>query len=681
MRKKLIYILIFSFLLGPSVFASISPNDFYYNNQWYLSKIKADKAWEKISSSPDVVIAVIDSGIEIDHPDLSANIWTNTREIASTGLDDDNNGFIDDINGWDFVNNVPDPRPKFEEGWTESGVSHGTLIAGIMAAEGNNKEGIAGLTWKTQIMPLKAFNDKGEGRVSDIVRAIDYAINNGANIINLSFMNFDYSKNLQAAIERAHRAGLIIVAAAGNESAGGRDTFEKPVYPACYDGSLSGENMVIGVAATDALDQKTSFSAYGENCVDITAPGISFFGTVTPGANTDDPSRLYDGYWSGTSMATPLVSATLSLIIQANPELSRQEVVSILFASTDDVSKLNPDYPNKLGNGRLNVNRAVEMAKERLFSRLGVLLVRPDNKWQRDLEGNLKNVELRSPNGKFVKDFQSHIFSGFDTVKAADIDSDSFYELVLAAEPGSSPRVRIVGCDGRVQTEFLAYESSYSSGLSLALADLNANGKKEILVAKRFNGNGMIKVFDYKGKFIKEIPAYSRDFKGEVSLAAGNIDGQGGDEIVVAFGKGRSADIRILSGESELVGAFRAYEEDYLNGLNLEVANLNGLEDLSKAEIIVSPKSGKNGEIKIFNNYGHLLNSFLAFGKNYRGEVSLSAGDLSNNGVSEIVVAAKSGAAPHVRVFNLEGLIIESFYAWEESFSGGVIPLALKIKN
>lgn len=681
MRKNIIYFLIFSFLLGHSAFAAVRPNDFYYNNQWYLSKIKADKAWEKISSSPDIVIAVIDSGIQIDHPDLAANIWINEGELASNSLDDDGNGFIDDVNGWDFVNNVPDPRSKFEGEWTESGVSHGTLIAGIMAALGNNQEGVAGLTWKAQIMPLKAFNDKGEGRVSDIVRAIDYAINNGANIINLSFMNFDYSKSLQAAIERAHRAGLIIVAAAGNENGGGYDTKIKPVYPACYDGSLSGENMVIGVAATDALDQKTNFSAYGENCIDITAPGISFFGTVTQGANKDDPYRLYDGYWSGTSMATPLVSATLALIMQANPELSRQEVVSILFASTDDISKLNPDYPNQLGNGRLNVNRAVEMAKEKLFSRLGVLLVSPDNKDQKDYQGALKGTSLRSPNGTLVRDFPVETFSAYDLVKAADIDNDGHFELVLAAAPGKEPRVRIVGYDGRIQTEFLAYDKSFKNGLSLALADLNGDGNKEILVSHRTNGNGMIKVFDYKGRFKKEIAAYSRNFSGEVVLAAGNVDGKGNDEIVIAFGAGRSADIRILSSEGVLVGAFRAYEDDYSGGLELEVANLDGLKNGSKAEIIVSPREGKGGEIKIFNNHGKLLNKFLAFSNNYRGGVSISAGDLSNDGISEIIVGAKTGAAPHVRVFNLEGLIIESFYAWEESFIGGVIPLALKIKN
>lgn len=681
MKRKLVYFLILSFFLAPSVLGAISPNDFYYNNQWYLSKIKADKAWEKISSSPDVIIAVIDSGIQIDHPDLVSNIWVNEKEIEGNRIDDDNNGFIDDKNGWDFVSNVPDPRAKFEADWTESGVSHGTLIAGIIGAEGNNQEGTTGLVWKTKIMPLKAFNDKGEGKISDIVRAIDYAINNGANIINLSFMNFDYSEGLQAAIARAHHAGLIIVAAAGNESGGGYDTEKKPVYPACYDGSLNGENMVIGVAATDALDQKTTFSAYGKNCIDITAPGISFFGTVTQGANNNDPSRLYDGYWSGTSMAAPLVSATLALIIQANPELSRQEVVSILFASTDDVSKLNPNYPNQLGNGRLNVNRAVEMAKEKLFSRLGVVLVGPDNRDQKDDQGGLRKMSLRSPGGSLIKDFKDEVFSGFDVVKAADINNDGDFEFVLAAAPGKEPRVKIIGYDGRVQTEFLAYDKSFKNGLSLALADLDGDGNKEILVSHRSKGDGKIKIFDFKGNLKKEVPAFSKKFAGEIVLAAGNLDGQGGDEIVIAFGPGRASDIRILSSEGRLVGAFRAYENSYLGGLELEVANLDGLKNSSRAEIIVAPRKGKNGEIKIFNDHGKLLNKFLAFSANYRGGISLSAGDLNNDGLSEIIVGARLGAAPHIRVFNLKGLIIESFYAWEESFSGGVIPVALKIKN
>ena len=685
MKRKFILFLIVSFFIGTPLSASVSPNDFYYVNQWYLSKIKTDKAWEKISTSPDVIIAVIDSGIQITHPDLAKNIWVNEREIEASGKDDDNNGFIDDKYGWDFVNNVPDPSPKFIEGWTESGISHGTLIAGIIAATGNNNQGVSGVTWEAKIMALKAFNDRGEGKISDIIRAIDYAINNGAHIINLSFMNLEYSASLQEAISRAHRAGLIIVAAAGNELGGGNgyNTSEKPVYPACYDGKLIGENMVIGVAATDALDQKANFSAYGEKCIDISAPGISFFGAITQGGNLNNPELIYDGYWSGTSMAAPLVSGTLALIMQANPELSRQEIVSILFASSDDISKLNPNYPNQLGNGRLNVDRAVEMAKAKLYSRLGLLLVRADKNETLDKNGEKKEASFRGPNGTFSSAAKTEIFSDYDELKTADLNGDGNFELVLGGAIGAEPKVKIMTNDGRLKKEFLAYDKNFRGGLSLALGDVDGDGKIEIIVGAKAGGNGRLKIFDQQGNLKKEINAYDRNFKGEIVLAAGNIDGKGADEIVLGFGSGTSPSIRILSGDGKLIGAFFAYDKNYLGGIELGVANLDGLKNGAKAEIIVLPRQGVATEVRVFDHHGKVLNKFFAFGQNYKDGAYLSTGDLNNDGILEIIVSARAGLgnAPHVRVFNSKGIIMESFYAWEANYNGGVRATALKIKN
>lgn len=677
MSKKITsFLILLTLLLGAPAFAVITPNDSYFGNQWYLSRIKADKAWEKLSSSPDIVIAVIDSGVDISHPDLKNNIWQNDKEIPGNGIDDDWNGFIDDYNGWDFSDNTPDPSPKFISGWTESGVSHGTIVAGIIAAEGNNNRGITGLSWKAKIMPLKALNDKGEGRIGDVIRAIDYAANNGADIINLSFMNFTYSESLQAAVRRAHKAGVMIVAAAGNEQNGaGHDTKEVPIYPACYDGTLVGENMVIGVAATDALDQKAKFSSYGENCVDISAPGISFFSTISEGGSKEKPNLLYDGYWSGTSMAAPLVSAALALISQANPELSRQEIVSILFASSDDISRLNPDYQNKLGNGRLNVDRALEMAKQKLYSRFGSLLVIPQSTKDK------QSFDLRTPGGGIIKTLEPEIFKGFSAVKSADFDGDGNHELVLGAAAGFEPKIKIISSDGRLKKEFLAYGKNEKGGLSLAIGDVDGDGAVEILCVLNKNGNGRLKIFSSEGKLKKEIAAYDRSWKGEVNLATGNLDGKGADEIAVSFGWGGSPSVRIISGGGKLIGAFYAYEKSFRGGVEIIIGNLDGRRSGDKDEIIVVPSSAKEAQVKIFDDHGSLLKQFLAYNKNWRGGANITVGDLNNDGMSEIALGAKAGAAPHVRVFDMQGLLLESFYAWDENFAGGVNLNALKIKN
>ena len=674
MNKIITSFFIFSFALATPVFASITPNDLFFSNQWYLSKIKADSAWDKISESPDTVIAVIDSGVQINHPDLRDNIWKNEAEVSGDGLDNDKNGFIDDLNGWDFSANVPDPSPKFNDGWTEAGVSHGTMVAGIIAARGNNGKGVAGVTWRAKIMALKALNDKGEGRVSDVIRAIDYAVNNGADIINLSFVSFNYSAGLQEAITRAHNAGIMIVAAAGNEQAAGEgyNIDKTKIYPACYDGNLVGENMVIGVAATDALDQKTKFSSYGFSCVDLAAPGISFFNTVT-GDSRAGAAKYYDGYWSGTSMAAPLVTATLALIQQANPELSRRETVNILFASTDNISSLNPDYLGQLGNGRLNVNRAVEMAKEKLYNHLGRLLVIPDSKKNK--------TKVVAATGDLAYNLPEEIIKAGSSFVTGDINGNGVDEIVVGAPIGDEPKIKILSSQGKLLGEFLAADKKFRGGLNVALIDLDNSGAKKIIVAPASGTNPQIKIFDYQGNLKSQFLAAPKNWRGGFNVSAGDIDGKGLPEIIIGFGAGSEPQVRIFNTEGKLISAFLAYEKKFRGGVNVAVANLDGRSNHNKAEIIVTPGAGRDPQVKIYNNRAQLKNQFLAYGKSWQGGVNLSAGDINSDGISEIILSAYSGATPHVRVFNISGIILESFYAYDQSFNGGVNAGIIRINN
>ena len=673
MKKLITSFFILSLFIVEPVLASLTPNDPYYGNQWYLSKIKADSAWEKISASPDIVIAVIDSGIDINHPDLRDNIWHNTKEIAANGRDDDHNGFIDDVSGWDFVNNVPDPSPKFSAAWTESGVSHGTMVAGIIAARGNNHEGVAGVTWRAKIMPLKVLNDKGEGKISDVIRAIDYAVNNRADIINLSFVSFNYSDALQEAIRRARSAGVLIVAAAGNEQAAGEgyNIDKTPIYPACYDGVL-GDNMVIGVAATDALDQKARFSSYGSRCVDLSAPGISFFNTVTLGSVAGDPNRIYDGYWSGTSMAAPLVSATLALIEQANPELSPRETVNILFASTDDITKLNPNYQGELGNGRLNVNRAVELAKERLFSRMGRLLIVP-------FKGQ-EEAKLTAANGDVVNRLPlSRALAG--SLATGDINGDGSEELVLGAAAGTEPQIGIYSPSGKLLKKFFAFDQKFRGGVNVALGDLNNDDKLEIVAAAASQAAALVRIFDTNGKLIRQFSVDNKAWHGGLNLATGDVNGDGHEEIIVAYAAGNAPQVKIFNASGSLVDSFYAYEKRFRGGVKVATATLHGRADHNQAEIITAPGQGREAQIKIFDSTGRLAGQFLAYGRNWHGGSSLAVGDLDNDGLPEIATGAQPGATPHVRVFDSRGGLLESFYAWGGDFIGGANIAIIKVNN
>lgn len=671
MKKIITSFFILFIVLAPSAGASFLPNDTYINNQWYLSRIQAPAAWERINSSPSITIAVIDSGIDINHPDLRDNIWQNQKEIADNGMDDDRNGFIDDVFGWDFVENLPDPSPKFEENWTESGLSHGTIISGIIGATGNNREGISGVSWKTKIMPLRALNDQGDGRMSSVVRAIDYAVHNGADIINLSFVGFSYNQALQESLQRAYEAGVIVVAAAGNEqeTGQGENIDEHPIYPACYQGK-NGENIVIGVAASDALDQKTDFSSYGFNCVDITAPGVSFFSTIPKGSNLLEPNIIYDGFWSGTSMAAPIVSGALALIAEINPELQPTEIVKILLQSSDNISRLNPNYLGQLGSGRVNLDRALLLAQEKLYSHLGKLIINPASVGDKERLAS-SSVSIAEKNGQIVKVFDFGEAMGGVFV-AGDVDGKGDDEIISATPIGTEPYVSIYGADGELRGKFLVYDVNFRGGFSLAVADVTGDNVEEIIVGAGPGGGPHVRIFDHKGVLKGQFFAFENSFRGGVNVAAGNIDGVGAAEIIATRGPGALPEVKIFDRRGNLEGVFLAYEHTFRGGTQVSVANIDGRLDRNKEEIIIAPGAGREPQIKIFSNKAVLKKSFLAFRKNWQGGVNVTAGDLNNNGRADIVVSAKAGATPHVRVFNNNGDLQESFYFYPESFNGGV---------
>jgi subtilisin family serine protease len=673
MKKLITSFFILSLCLAEPVLANVKPNDPYYSNEWYLGKIKADSAWDKISASPDIVIAVIDGRIDTNHPDLRNNIWTNPKEVADNGSDDDRNGFIDDVHGWDFVTNASTTPAAFDTGWTEAGVDHGTMVAGIIAAQGNNNEGVTGVTWSAQIMPLRVLNDKGEGKVRDVIRAIDYAVNNGADIINLSFVSFSYNQGLQDAIARAHQAGVIIVAAAGNEQAGGEgyDIDQTPIYPACYDGPL-GENMVIGVAATDALDQKAKFSSYGHNCVDLAAPGLSFFNTVTPGSDPDNSGKIYDGYWSGTSMAAPLVTGAIALIEEADPVLSPREVINILFASADNIDRLNPDYIGELGNGRLNLNRAVEMAGQELYKTTGNLLVIPAT--------GQKDPKITATDGLVISKLPSTVVAG-SSLASGDLFGNNSSEIVVGAPAGAAPQVKIFNANGKLLKQFLAFDKKFRGGVNLAVGDINGDGQAEIIAVPASGGSGEVRIFRADGTLKTKFAVDKKSWRGGLNVAAGDLDGKGNSEIVIGYGPGSAAQLKIFTSAGRLLGSFFPYEKTWSGGVRVAVANLDGRQDHDKAEIIVAPQSDRVAQIKIFDNHAILKKQFLAYGQNWRNGVNLAAGDINNDGLSEIVLGAQPGAAPHVRVFTGQGVLSDSFYAWSADWSGGVNVGIIQMNN
>ncbi len=328
--------------LGQGEFSSGTPN----------ADIDAPQAWD-IHTSTEVIVAVIDSGVDYTHPDLAENMWINQSEYSgSPSIDDDNNGYVDDIYGYDFFNNDGDPiDDRF----------HGTHCAGIIGSVGNNSVGVTGVCWNVKIMALKCGDSSGPD-VSAAIDAIEYAVENDAKVLSNSWGSYSYTpQSLEDAIEAANAAGVLFVAAAGNENV------QWPAYPALYDC----EN-IISVLATDHNDQKCSFSSWSENSVDLGAPGediLSTFPTYKTQAMNEYGLSKYYEVASGTSMATPCVAGACALAWSMNPQLSHLQVKQIILDSVDKLDSLenDPQYCQLcVTGGRLNLHKAlIEAAKGR----------------------------------------------------------------------------------------------------------------------------------------------------------------------------------------------------------------------------------------------------------------------------------------------------------------------------
>lgn len=327
------------------VSTSATPNDPCYPLLWALhntgdnypsggggaadADIDAPEAWDLYTGNSDVIVAVVDSGVDYEHRDLSDNIWTNEAELnGEVGVDDDGNGYVDDIYGYDFINGDSDPRDDY---------GHGTHCSGTIAAKGNNGLDMTGICWDARIMGLKFLGSGGFGETAAAVEAFYYAVESGADVISNSWGGGGYSEALKEAVDYAHSQGVIMVAAAGNFDS------NTPTYPASYE-------HMIAVAATDSNDDKASFSNYGE-WVDIAAPGVDI---LSLRASIGSPSNNYTVAFSGTSMACPHVAGVCGLVISRNPALSTDAVYDILMSTVDPIS---PGIC--FSDGRLNLHNAL----------------------------------------------------------------------------------------------------------------------------------------------------------------------------------------------------------------------------------------------------------------------------------------------------------------------------------
>lgn len=303
-----------------------NPNDHFWPDQWHMKAIKTDFAWDTMKGDPSVVVAVIDTGVTVTHPDLAPNIWVNNDEIPGNGIDDDNNGYIDDINGYDFAYNDPNPNDVY---------GHGTPCAGLVAGVQDNSIGVSGVAPGCKVMALKSSIDEGYLYDSANVPAYIYAADNGAKVLSMSFYSDRVSQSERDALDYCWSRGVLPVAAAGNSAS----VF--PYYPGGYENVLS-------VAAVDGNLNKAGFSNYG-TWVDVSAPGTGLYSTTANGE--------YTSGFGGTSGATPHVAGVAALCFSMMPGATNQQVRN----AVEDTATLQTQAPyGEFSNyGLVNAEKAV----------------------------------------------------------------------------------------------------------------------------------------------------------------------------------------------------------------------------------------------------------------------------------------------------------------------------------
>lgn len=372
--------------------ATALPNDHYFTNGilWGLNNkggwagkpdgdIDAPEAWEHIHSAPNVIVAVIDSGIRHTHEDLAENMWRNRGEIPNNGIDDDGNFWVDDVHGIDAIRG---------DGNSFDVLGHGTHVAGTIGAVGNNGKGSVGVCWRVQLMALKFMDEDGWGDTSDVLTCIEYALENEARVINASWGSSSYSFALLRALRTANERGVVIVTAAGNESS---NTDIVPSYPGNY--VLPNKINVAATTRNDELD--TDFSNYGVRTVDIAAPGTYIY---SPWFSSD---AYYLGL-RGTSMAAPHVTGAIALLFEAFPSEPHTNLIARLYAAAEPLSELTGFVRT---GARLNIGN--------LFSRKPTLKALGSNT-------GLFRFEIGETNGAYVVE-QSSSLAKWEPVANASV--------------------------------------------------------------------------------------------------------------------------------------------------------------------------------------------------------------------------------------------------------------------
>lgn len=593
------------------------PNDPSYGSLYGPAKIGAQKVWNTTTGNPNFVVGVIDSGVDYTHPDLAANMWRNPGEIAGNGVDDDNNGFADDVYGWNFAYDNNNP---FDDD------DHGTHVSGTIGAVGNNKVGVTGINWNVKIMALKFLDFTGSGFTSDEIAAINYSVMMGVKVTNNSYGGASPIGRAETrAIAAAHAAGQIYVAAAGND---GVDNDTNSYFPTNF--STMFDN-VISVAATDSNDQLASFSQYGATTVTLAAPGVQILSTT--------PGNTYQ-FFDGTSMASPHVAGAIALYWGANPTLNYQQVINKLKSSVDVL----PQLAGKVSTGgRLNVAK--------MFSaNPPVPLVVVNAPAGSDV------VRVLGPGGATRLSLTPHAgFLGGVEAATGDVTGDGVDDVVTAATFGGHVKV-FDGATGAELQSFYGFQG-YLGPINVAVGDITGDGVGDIIIAANLNGH--VKVFDgLTGQLAFSQFVYA-GYSGAIAVSSVDLNGDGRDELLTAADAGAGVHVKeFTAGTMALRDSFYATGPGGWSTFSVGAGDLD-LDGIPELLVSQGPR------VRVLDSRTKGVRAdFLAFDPLSKGPVTVEAGQHTSAQTSDLVAILESGGQAQVRVFdNINFTLTDQFVA------------------
>lgn len=674
-----------------------SPNDTYYSEQWNLSKINTPEAWDYDSDSnpyggdSSVKIAVLDTGVSYENYET----YVQAPDLANTNF----------VSGYDFVNN--DNHANDDNG-------HGTNITEIIAASTNNAKGIAGIAFNVSIMPVKVMDGNGEGSIIHVASGIEWAVNHGADIINMSIGTGEeefYSETLYDAVKYAQNNEVILLSSTGN------DGVNRIYYPAAYP-------EVIAIGASNSSNTLASFSNYGQG-IDLVAPGTNILAEYCN--NNCSDHNLVSA--SGTSQAVPHISAAAGLLFSYGS--SSNQIKALLTSSTQDLGASG--YDTSYGYGLLDIEAALALAQSdsgKPTTSLNVSPSEPDGEngyyvsqprisLTASDENGIKNIYYRLNSGSWqtytssfslsegkhlIEYYAKDNINNSEITKSTNIYVDLTAPSLSLSRPFNNQKVNgsFLISSGQITDQtsgvlnfsvnnqsFSTDSANYSENISLSKGKNNLTfilkdraghnttiqrsvfsyKKNNILIGKEKGDLPLVQGYDSDNQLTGAFLPYTSALQGGVNIIAADINNDGSEEIITAPGSGGGPHVRVLNSRAQEISWFMAYLNSFRGGVNLAAGDVDGD---GQTEIITAAGPGGGPHIRVFDYQGHLKSQFFAYAENFRGGVQIACGDTDGDGISEIITGAGSSGGPHVKVFDYQGNVKEWFMAYAENFRGGV---------